>query len=152
MKDENAKSKVRSYFSSKFKMSEWVDWGRIKRGGHSIEDAAKDLFILKSAQSVETFEEAQRRLKLTDANIAARARALLIWSMLALALSIFLFFYALYHFAYGTFQAGFLVLALTGLAISLSFRYHFWHVQIKMRKLGCSFQDWFQYTFKGKNS
>jgi len=150
MKDNQSKSSTKSYLSRIFKVREWSDWNRVRAGGKSIEDGVKDLFVLKTTQSVETFDEAQRRMKLTDENLAVRARALFNWSVVTLVLSILLLVYALYHFVYGSFHAGILVLALMCLSLALSFRYSFWYFQIKSRKLGCSFQDWFQCTFKGR--
>lgn len=150
MKENQSKSSTKSVLARVFNVREWSDWNRVRAGGKSIEGAAKDLFVLKTTQVVETFDEAQRRMKLTDENLAERARALFNWSVLMLFFSVLLLVYALYHFVYGSFHAGILVLALVCLAISLSFRYSFWYFQIKNRKLGCSFQEWFQYTFKGK--
>lgn len=150
MKSEQEKSKTMSFVARIFRIREWTDWDRVRAGGHSIGDAAKALFVLKKDDSVETFDDAQRRMKLTDDDVANRSRALLAWSMVMLILAALLLSYAMYLFIVGSLHAGLFVLVLMCLSLSMSFRYHFWYYQMTIRKLGCSFQDWFEYTFKGR--
>ncbi|PCI40078.1 MAG: hypothetical protein COB50_00245 [Thiotrichales bacterium] len=40
--------------------------------------------------------------------------------------------------------------AVAVLCVSQAFKYHFWLMQIKKQKLGCTFKDWVEYTFRIK--
>lgn len=143
-------SKTKALFSRIFKIRQWSDWDRIRAGGAAMVDAAQKLFVLSPMKGTESFTEAQRKMKLTDADLAARAQALWTWSLFMFILGVLLFGYTFYHLFFGSIPASILTLSLTMLSFSLSFRYHFWYFQIKARKLGCSFQDWYQYVLKGK--
>ena len=57
--------------------------------------------------------------------------------------------YAMYQMLYGGVLSVILSLVLSFVSLALAFRYHFWHFQIKHRKLGCSFQEWFRTSFMG---
>lgn len=131
---------------------EWSDWGRIKSGGHFIVSSSKRIFIFTPVRPVESFEDAQRRMKLTNHDLDIRARALYRLSMMMACLSLLLLGYTLYHVFYGTLQSALLTLALTMLSTAMAFRYHFWHFQIKMRQLGCSFSVWFRQGLLGEKS
>lgn len=150
-KKSKSKAKYRIILNRIFNVKEWSDWARIKSGGTYIKDATQKLFVLKPARPVESFEEAQMRLKLTDEAIASRCRSLFRLSMMMLCLSIILFFYALYHFIYGTIHAGILTVALSSLSAAMAFRYHFWYFQIKTRKLGSTFREWYRQGLLGEN-
>lgn len=129
-----------------------MDWDRIKAGGQFIESGAKKLFVPDPSRPVETFDEAQHRMKLTETDLASRARALYRLSIMMACLAIFLFVYFFYHIFYGTWHAAFLTFALTLLALAISFRYHFWYFQIKSRKLGCTFREWYRQGLMGDQS
>lgn len=129
-----------------------MDWERVKAGGQFIETGVKKIFVPSPSRPVETFEEAQARMKLTDADLAARCRSLYRMSIAMACLSGALFIYVFYHIFYGSLHAAFLTFALTLLAAALSFRYHFWYFQIKSRKLGCTLHEWFRQGLMGDKS
>lgn len=152
MTNKKTKSKIGGLLRRIFNVREWIDWNRIKSGGEYISKGAKQVFIATPVHPVESFSEAQRRLKLTEDSITARGRALLRTSLLMACLAILLFCYAIYHFIWGTIHSGVLSLSLSVVSIAFAFRYHFWYFQITQRKLGCNLRDWVRKGLMGKKS
>lgn len=151
MKKEKT-SKFKKLTTRIINIREWADVGRIKDGAQFIKTGIKTLFVPSPSTPAESFEAAQKRLKLSADDMVARSRALLRLSILMLILTLILISYAIYHVIFGTFHSALLTLALSFVSASMAFRYHFWYFQIKSRKLGCSIQEWFQEAIMGKKS
>lgn len=152
MKENKSGSNFKTVINRIFNVRAWMDWDRMKAGGQFIETGVKKVFIPSPSRPVETFEEAQVRLKLSDADLARQARALYRMSIVMACLSFALFIYVFYHIFYGSIHAALLTFALTLLAAVISFRYHFWYFQIKSRKLGCTFYEWYRQGLLGDKS
>lgn len=152
MKKNKSGSKFKTLLNRIFNVRAWMDWDRMKTGGKFLEEGAKKLFVPRPARPVETFEEAMQRMKLTEADLALRRRALFRMSIMMACLSMGLLIYFFYHIFYGSLHAAFLTLALSLLAAALGFRYHFWYFQIKSRKLGCTFHEWYRQGLMGDPS
>jgi intracellular multiplication protein IcmV len=149
---EKKESKVMKVLASRLNIRAWGDADRIKSGAGFIGVSLKRIFSPDPNRPVETFEAAQKRLKLTDKDLLARQHSFLRFSVAFLVLAIGLFLYAIYHFIFGTVHAGILTSALTMVAAAMAVRYHFWYFQIKCRKLGCTFNEWFHEGLMGKKS
>ena len=152
MKKNKSKSKFKILFARIFNIRAWMDWDRVKAGGEFIETGTKKIFTPSPEHPKETFEEAQQRLKLTNEQVVARGRSLYRLSMMMACLSFALFIYIFYHIIYGTIHAALLTFALSSLSAAISFRYHFWYFQIKSRKLGCTFNEWYRQGLMGDKS
>jgi len=150
MKKSKSKSNTKTLFQNTFNFRAWSDWDRVKSGGDFISDTVKQVVEPNTAKVVESFNDAQKRMKLTDEDIASRGRALLRLSFFMACLAVLLFCYAIYHFIFGTIHAGIFALALTCLSAVYAFRYHFWYFQIKTRTLGYTLQEWFKQGLMGK--
>lgn len=126
----------------------WVDYQQLVKNNRSVFGFIKKFFIPDHAKTQESFEEALIRLKLTTADLMQRSkeftRLLWIWIFLffvSVSYSVYLLFYN--HSLRGFFPClGICIIILTQI-----FRYHFWLFQIKQRRLGCNFRDWFSYQF-----
>ena len=105
----------------------------------------KNLFSPAAPTREETFEEAVKRLHLSEEAIQQTSRNYLIFSYVFVLCGLgtlgFSFHLLLNH---GTAAGWILGLLSTALFFVFSFRYHFWHFQIKHRKLGCTFAEWRQ--------
>lgn len=127
----------------------WSGYEQLKESAKSISSNVKDLFVPKSAQRIETFEEAMKRLNLTEADLIARQkefkRLIIIFSVLGFAVLGYTF-YLIWDRAFWGGMASF---GLTVLIFSYSFRYHFWLFQIRQRKLGCTLREWLDSGFMG---
>lgn len=128
----------------------WMRWGDLKENNHMITSLAKGM--LKADTAVprqETYEEAVVRLNLNDEAIAARKKDLFLmagfFSVLAIAVFIYGFYLLLFQ---GMILAFFMGVALAFLLTALAFRQHFWYIQMKYKRLGLTFNDWMNYTFK----
>ena len=150
MTNKKSKSKINKAITHRFQFRNWVDWSRIKAGGEYISKGAKQIFFHSPQRPTETFLEAQERMKLTDASLNSRGRALWRLSVLMTCLASALFLYSIYHLFLGTIHSAILTLALMLVSLAFAFRYHFWYFQITQHKLGCSFNDWFRDGLLGK--
>ena len=110
----------------------------------------KNLFILQKKVKAASFEAIKEHLKLTDSELLLRQKALLRLSLLMVGFAVLLFFYAMYNFYFLHVSAGILSFVVMLIALVLAFRYHFWHFQIKERKLGCSIREWYKQGLLGE--
>jgi intracellular multiplication protein IcmV len=128
----------------------WIDYQQLVKTNRSIFGFIKKFFIPDQAKTKESFEEALSRLKLTPADLIQRhkefSRLMWIW--------IFLFLiniaYSIYLLHIHSFRGFYPCLGIGIIILTQIFRYNFWLFQIKQRRLGCSFRDWFNSQFFGK--
>lgn len=135
-------SNTRRIFKTVFNLRGLIDFDRTKNTLAQILDLGKIYFIPMKQQEKASFETEKSRLNLTDDELSAKQRSLFRLSILMLCVAVIVFFYALYQFLYGTILGAIPSCTIFGVALALSFRYHFWYYQIKERKLGCTFEDW----------
>jgi intracellular multiplication protein IcmV len=50
----------------------------------------------------------------------------------------------------GSIKAFIVSLVVTLIALILAYRYHFWYFQMKQRKLGCTFSEWYKQGLFGE--
>lgn len=127
----------------------WVDWDRMKAFTRYLVNGFRKFFIPQKKGVGESFEAAQKRLKLKDSDLLARQKGLLRLSILMVTIAFLLFAYSIYLFASRGYMGGVVGLVVMFVALVLAFRYHFWYFQIKERKLGCTIQEWFKQGLMG---
>jgi len=141
---------------------------RIKKTKNNVVDAmelgifssvfvmAKDIFITlfmpwKKGESgvKETYEEAIKRLNLNEDDIQDRKKMFTQQAIMYLVASLAVMAYGVY-LAFQQFVGG-LVLAfmVAALCLSYAFRSHFWLFQLKQKKLGCTFKEYWDSSLKG---
>lgn len=130
-----------------FNPSAWLGYDFLKAQTLYLYGFMKNVIVRPdiTPEREESFDEAVKRLNLTEQSINETKQSYFVYAMgfLVLALMTFLFgFYLL--FAQGTWAGWILSLAVTALLLSQAFRFHFWYFQIKYRKLGCTFEEWKQ--------
>ncbi len=126
----------------------WMGWDRIRDSAKQIGGMAKSITTVRQAKHQETFEEAIKRLNLSEEEITKQiSRHIWMFSLYAtLALAMFVYaFYLLFTQYYQGFILGIFVGILTS---SLAFREHFYYFQMKTRQLGCTFQDWVDFVLR----
>lgn len=143
-------SRIVRVFSRIFKLRAWFDWDRIKSFTIALKNGIKLLFVKQEATKTESFESAVSRMKLSDTELTAKQKALFRLSLLMLGMFVLIFGYGIYQLCYGTFKAFIVSLVVSVVAATLAFRYHFWFYQLKHRKLGCTFQEWFRQGLLGE--
>jgi len=120
----------------------WVGLHNIKADTLSIINIIKPLFKIKRPARKETFEEALKRLDVTEADLKKRSR----WygqQMIAFGiLGAGGLLYTFYLWWHGHFFEGLLAMIVSGLFFTRVFEMSFWRFQIKHRKLGCTMKEW----------
>lgn len=130
----------------------WMGMEQIKGNGQTIGQITKRLFDASDSSKKnppKTFEEAMERYKLSEADLQKRMRSSLRLVYFCLGLSVLLIIYTLYLFFSHLVLSGFVTIMLTLLLWAYAFREHFNYFQMKQRRLGCTFREWFISTFKG---
>ena len=140
---------------SVFNVRQWSDYDRLKAFTTYIGETIKTVFVPTKIVPVDTtvsFENAKIENNLTDEGLNKRKNALLRLSLLMCCLGILILGYAIYQASFGTWKAAMVSMVISMIGFVLAFRYHFWYFQIKERKLGCTFKEWYQKGFLGKKS
>lgn len=105
----------------------------------------RGLFTVDAPARTETFEEAMKRLNVDEAAVQESSKNYLFYSVAFFLLGAAAFIYAFYLLIlYTTFTGWLLGLAVSALFLAQAFRFNFWHFQIKYRKLGCTFAEWWR--------
>ncbi len=140
-------------FVFNFKVSQWLDYETIKGGLAYFVSLARSIYSRKPGTGFdETYEMAKERLNLTDAEIELQAKNYLLISWVYLIASLGLLGYTAYLLYHRHFLSGSLTACITLYAITFCIRNHFWHYQLKQKRLGCSLVEWFSALFGVKNN
>jgi len=146
---KQSEARTKRVFNRIFNVRTWADWDRMKSFTLYLTRGVKNLFVPQDKEVQESFEAAQARLNLSDADMLVRQKSLYRLSLLMAVMALLLFAYAIYHLVLANFLAFILSLVVMMIALVLAFRYHFWYFQIKQRKLGCSLHEWFRQGLMG---
>lgn len=127
-----------------FRVTKWVGLDRLKNSSKNLANLTKSLYTPEQAEYSETFEEALKRLNITEAEINQRRVEFTRLMVIYMLIAILLFSYSIYIvYVHKNILGFFMGFSVTIFALSHAFRYHFWIFQIKNKKLGCSVRDWF---------
>jgi len=134
-----------------FNFKSWLAFDTVKGGFKAVVSAGKKLVRYETAKHHETFAQAAERLQLSESDLQGRAQEFLKLTLIYLAIAVVILLYALYLFFWGESPAGgMLAVGVSALAFFYAFRYHFWLFQVKNRKLGCTFKEWFNSKVESK--
>lgn len=120
----------------------WMSYRDLRSHGSNIFQIAVSIFRRPQYGRRETYEEAVNRLQLTESDLLSRQRQLFYSSVLYGALALGLGMYALYLFYIGHFSGGMLALVVTAMASALGYKDSFCYMQMRQRRLGCTWRDW----------
>jgi intracellular multiplication protein IcmV len=135
-----------------FNVSAWVNYGQLSSFAKSIANLFKRLFIPAQATYTETFAEAMQRFNLSEEDIQRRIKNFILLVSLWLIIALGVLSYALYLAFAGSWHGFIACIGLMFISLAQAFRYHFWYFQLKQRRLGCTFRQWLNASFKGDNS
>ena len=138
------RSKFRKIFSKVLNVRFWLDWERIKSFGQYLKGNIEALVTPAASGKTEDFKVAVQHFHISEDALLDKQRALFRLSLLMLFLAVLIFSYTIYQLIYGTYRATVVSFVVMGLALVLAFRYHFWYFQIRQRKLGCTFREWYR--------
>jgi intracellular multiplication protein IcmV len=147
------KGAMRGLFSSLLNIRKWSSYDEVKVSALAITHSIKDLYGVGrgNAERVESFDAAVQRLQLTEDDIKKRTRSFLYSSLVYFFIALALFAYTIYMMSVS--RAIFAIVVcfiLILLMLVYSFREHFWYMQMKKRKVGCSFKEWIAFIFGRK--
>ena len=145
-------SRIGRVFNRLINIRSWSDWDRVQSNTLFLLNQAKSYVVPEKGQVTETFEQAKKRLQLTDADLLSRQKGFLFVCHIMLVWAAFFLIYALYHFFTAGIIGGLLSLVAMSLSLTFAFRYHFWAFQIKQRQLGCTIYQWFKMGLLGEKS
>lgn len=140
--------KKKGFFGRLYNVSEWTNKDEVFKTGKDILKQAKGLGEVGKATREETFEQAIARMNLTEADVQNRMKQSyrLAWIFFALAIAVLL--YGIIVLIQG-FWAGIIIcIVLSAFGFTLAFRESFWYFQMKKRKLGCTFDEWFNFILR----
>lgn len=124
----------------------WFDYDNFKAQTLNVvalfKQVFRPVFNPTTAGHAETFHQAVQRYKLTEHDLAQISRNYLIFAIFFLLLSVGLLALCLYYLLHFHFLAAIVTVGIMVLMLAQAFKYHFWHFQIKQRKLGCTFEEW----------
>lgn len=129
-----------------------TDYGRIIESFVFIKHGLRRLFVIQQPKRRESFTQAQQRLQLDESQIQTKMRAFKRLASIMLIVAIFVFSYSCIRLIQGHWHSAIFSFVLTTVSLTLAFRYHFWFFQVKQRKLGCSFEEWFKYGLLRKSN
>ncbi len=121
----------------------------ISNAATAINDVALRLVGGKEPKNPTTFADAVARLQLTEAEIDEKAQSLFRMAMFFLAFAVGMFAYAMYLFWQSSPHGAFAATGISLVIFAMAFRYHFWFFQVKHRKLGCTFKEWWNSSVDG---
>lgn len=136
-----------------FNPSAWIDLSSLKLMNRTIVDVVKNLFQVEQPERTETFEQAMERLKLTEDQVQFGATNFRIYALIFLLLGLLVFFYTFYIlFKYKAFYSWLLGMATAALFFSQAFKYDFWSLQMRQRKLGITGKEWLDFVLGVKET
>jgi intracellular multiplication protein IcmV len=123
----------------------WLGLNQLASYTRVIGSTLKTTFTPEKALHTESFEEAMARLNVTESDLQEIASRYRLYTFFFLALSVISFLAGFYYlFKYGTFAGWVLATSVGMLFGANAFRFDFWCFQIKHRKLGCTFDEWWR--------
>ena len=144
------KKVVKRGFGSGLSPKKWIGYNTLKSDTVTLSKIFKSVFKRsKKTERKETFEQAVKRLNLTEEDIQKRIKSAKELVMIFLGFGGLLIFYTIYQWVMGRFVSGFICLILSSLVFAYAFREHFNIFQMRKRRLGCTYSEWFNSTFKG---
>ena len=146
---------VRSFFGSLVNVKKWSSYDDIVDNAKFVAKSFKDLYKPKKEVGIKdaSFDELVKRLQLSEEDIKQRSKYFLYYFLVYFFSAVCLFGYLSYLIMVnGRLLSILVTLILAVLMLVYALREHFWYMQLKKRKVGCTFKDWFAFIFKIKGA
>ncbi len=138
-------------FKTTFKLQHWIDqhsW--VKARNTLVKDIHKN-FLKETKKSQISFDYIVQKLRLSESDLLYRQS---IFSRLITLLTIlfsFILSYGFYLAYYQLWLSFCIALTVSSMVLVKIFQYHFWLFQLKDKKLGQNFSDWFDASFRKRS-
>lgn len=144
------KGVIKSFFGSLLNVRKWSSYDDVKSSAVVLTNLVKDLYGLNKRNTtpqIESFSAAIQRLRLNENDIQQRTRYFLYYAICYFLVALALLAYTIYlMLGNGTILAVLVSFVLTALMLVYSFREHFWYMQMKKRKIGCTMKEWLAFV------
>jgi intracellular multiplication protein IcmV len=144
------KPTVKKVLKSFVDVPRWIGFSSLRATGSQIGGMARNLFSTAKPQFEETYEEAVQRMQLSEEALQKRMTTFFRMAVLYFVIGLCLLVYTGVLFFYGHLTSTMLSLVLSFVLFTFAFREHFWYTQMKLKRLGCTFKEWFAYLISGK--
>lgn len=135
-----------------FNPTAWIDYEGLVNTNKIIFTQLKRVFTRPVAGTTETFEQALERQGMNEADVAQLISRYSLFTLCFFVCGVLVFVYAFYLlFSHHSFFQWALALAVAALFFSQAFRYDFWALQMKKRRLGLSFDEWKKHWLSSEN-
>lgn len=130
---------------SGFRVKRWLGTDRIVGSTRTVRALAKDVFASAPSEEVKNlnFEECLKHYNMTEADLELRMKQAQKWIAFCLGGSVLAFAYMIYQIHAHEFIATFVCFMIAALTLVYAFREHFNLFQMRQRRLGCTFGEWF---------
>jgi intracellular multiplication protein IcmV len=129
----------------------WLSFKQLKQNTEGLLSSYRSIQHMdEGIESPETFEQAVKRLKLTDAGLKKYIHQLAVRAVVFFTMSILGFIYTVFMFYSAGLLAGIATLLISLILFIIGFFAHFYRFQITHRKLGCSFKEYFSNRIDGE--
>lgn len=143
------KKVVKKGFLSGFNVKRWVGMDNIKESTATVGKLYSGFFKTKPVNAnKETFEEAMHHYGLSEIDVKNRMKSSFRIAIGCLIGGVLVLVYTLYLFTTGLVFSSLISFMIGALLFSYAFREHFNYFQMKQRRLGCTFREWLQGSFK----
>lgn len=134
-----------------FNPKAWVGWDEKKFEFSTILSVLREMFAVPTPAREETFEQALVRLQIEEESLQPLTKRYKNFAIFFMICSIVTFAYAFFLlFAHHALFAWLMALAIASFFLGQAFRYHFWHYQLTVRRLGVTFAEWKKALFGTK--
>jgi intracellular multiplication protein IcmV len=144
---------IKKGVGSGFRVKRWLGADRIKGSTETVKVLAKTLFESEPKEDLHdlNFEQCLKHYHMTEADLELRMKQAKKWITFCLAASVFAFAYMFYQLHSNELIATFVCFMIGALTLVYAFREHFNLFQMRQRRLGCRFSEWFSSIFsRGK--
>jgi len=139
----------KKFFRFFFNPKAWMGYDHLVAQNRFLRNTLKKIFIPGQASHTESFKEAVQRLQLSEQALKEKMNSFKRLSTFFIAMSLIVFLYAIYLYSQALYFPALITVLLGFVLVVQSFRYHFWYMQIRKEKLGCTFREWLQFILKG---
>ncbi len=129
----------------------WLGYDSLKQHSTLLGRIAKNTLSKQQegdGYKPKSFEDCMRHYGVSEEDLEQKMQYALCMTYFCLGFSVLTFSYMFYQFFHNSMSAGIMCLILTGLLWAMALREHFNLFQMRQRRLGCSFKEWFYSLFK----
>ncbi len=142
-------SRTKRLFRTVFNPKLWMNWEGIVESIQYLKNGILNLFVIRKAKKTESLDDVMQKMHLSEEDITYRKKLFFRMSLLMVFIALLVFAYTMLHLFESNYLAVLVSFIAFFISLALAFRYHFWYYQLKVRKLGCSFNEWLKHGLLG---